>query len=99
MTKVLMSADNPDGWKLEELLSQLRDEIVAKTDKVKNDQRITAQMLVRNNRSILRLLTAAEQLQRESLEELAMYRHDEGPSGTPRVGIGSEGYDLQASGD
>ncbi|QSY98644.1 hypothetical protein J2J97_31740 (plasmid) [Rhizobium bangladeshense] len=96
MTKapILMSAENPTGWKLEDLLAQLRDEIVAKTNKIRDDDRPVAQLVTQNNRTILQYLTAAENLQRDSIVALAAVAPDPGPTGRPRVGIGSDGFDV-----
>ena len=85
---VLMSAENPVGWKLEELLAQLRGEISAKSEKVLGDGRPAALRLLRNNQQILGLLAQAEALQRDSLDHLLLVGSDPGPAGMPRVGAG-----------
>lgn len=89
MTQVLMSPENPGGWKLEDLLSVLRDEILAKTNKIKDDRRPVAVHVTRNNRAILSLLSTAEDLQRDNYAKLDAFKKDEGPLGTPRIGTGS----------
>jgi hypothetical protein len=93
-TPILMSAENPTGWKLEDLLSQLRDEVLAKTSKIKDDDRPVAQRVTQNNRTILQYLTAAETLQRDSLAALATVAPDPGPLFKPRIGVGSDGFDV-----
>lgn len=83
---VLMSRDNPEGWKLEDLLSQLRDEIVAKNRNIANDDRPAAQAVHQNNKAILQLLAGCENLQRDSLSRLDALGPDQGPLGKPRIG-------------
>ena len=86
---VLMSAENPEGWKLEELLSQMRDELMVKNRRIANDDSAVAQAVHQNNKMILQLLTGCENLQRDSLARLASLAPDPGPTGTPRIGVGS----------
>lgn len=93
MTQVLMSPTNPDGWKLEDLLEQLRKEIAGKSDKIRNDERDHAQRVFQNNGAILQLLEAAERLQRDSIATLDAVAKNNGPTGTPRIGLGSPGYE------
>ncbi|RWX72570.1 hypothetical protein [Mesorhizobium sp. M2A.F.Ca.ET.039.01.1.1] len=89
MKPILMSRENPDGHKLEELLPAIRLEIEGKNLKIMNDQRDAAQTLLANNKRIIRLLAEAEELQRASLQKLAEIGPDQGPRGKPRVGEGS----------
>ena len=91
MPRLLMSADNPNGWTLEDFLSTLRSEIDAKTAKLVDDPCPTAQLIVNNNREIVSLLAKAEALQLLSLRELGKIGPDQGPLGTPRLGPGSPG--------
>lgn len=87
---VLMSAENPEGWKLEELLSTMRDELAAKNRRIVNDDSPTAQAVLQNNRMILQFLTGCENLQRDSIARLKALAPDPGPTGTPRIGVGSQ---------
>lgn len=86
MNKVLMSVDNPNGFKLEELLKQLQIEVEEKTARVANDTSELAEAVKSNNREIVQLLSNAEDLQRQSFELMAAKSPDTGPSGTPRIG-------------
>ena len=86
---VLMSADNPEGWRLEDLLSQLRDELQAKCARIGADASFTARRVLRNNRCILDLLSRAEHVQRDTVTSLDALRPDPGPSGPPRIGAGA----------
>lgn len=89
---VLMSSDNPDGWKLEALLPQLRAEVFAKSERLVGDMRPVARHVLSNNAAVIGLLAQAEALVRESLAQLAAIAPDAGPGGTPRIGPGSPGY-------
>lgn len=85
--KILMSAENPDGQKLEELLATLRNEITEKNNKIKSDKsNLSNHIQVNNNRLIL-LLAQAEKIQRSSYELLEIKAQDAGPRGTPRIGL------------
>ena len=92
---VLMSAANPTGWKLEDLLDALRADLLAKNDRLQHvaeDQSgVVAATVFRNNMRIMILLAQAQVLQRDSLAQLATLGPDQGPTGTPRVGAGSAG--------
>jgi hypothetical protein len=86
MKNVLMSANNPNGFKLEELLKQLQVEVVEKTARVANDTSELAEQVKGNNRKIIQLLSEAERLQRESFALMAAKAPDCGPLGSPRIG-------------
>lgn len=90
MKPILMSPQNPDGHKLEELLSQVRLEVEGKCLKIAQDQRAIAQRVHGNNRRIIALLMEAESIQRESMAALDAFRPNEGPLGRPRIGEGSK---------
>lgn len=83
---VLMSSDNHNGWKLEELLFQVKLEVSEKVNKIINDPSPQAQLVVRNNLAIIEHLGAAEALQRASYIVLNAMKPNEGPTGTPRIG-------------
>ena len=86
-TKVLMSADNPGGWKLEELLAQIVQDLRVKNDRLEGDTSPTSQAIVRNNIGVIDCLALAEVRQRDTLRRLDSLGPDPGPTGTPRVGI------------
>lgn len=83
---ILMSRENPGGHRLEELLAQMRCEVLLKTAKIETDTTEVAGILRTNNAKIIDHLHEAEKLQRESYAELAKIAPDSGPTGTPRVG-------------
>ncbi len=88
-TPVLMSKANPDGWKLEELLAQLRLELHAKNDRIADDPRPTAKAVRANNLGMIDLLSVLEGRQRDTLARLDRLAPDQGPGGTPRLGAGT----------
>ena len=88
-TPVLMSADNPTGWKFEELLAQLRLELHAKNDRIAADPSPIAKTARANNLGIIDLLSVIEGRQRDTLARLDALRPDPGPGGPPRIGAGS----------
>jgi hypothetical protein len=94
---VLMSVDNPTGWKLEELLEKIRIELESKNialkDKLYNlpagevgqTKDIVMQCAQRNNSDILELLTRAIVLQKNNMEQFDRLGADQGSTGTPRI--------------
>lgn len=88
-TPVLMSAENPTGWKLEELLKQLRLELYAKNDRIAGDTSPAAKAVLVNNLGLIDLLALAEVRQQDTLARLDALRPDPGPGGTPRIGTGA----------
>ena len=87
---VLMTAANPDSWTLEGLLARISMEIEAKSKQLEADPRPVAALVRSHNRQIVRLLSVAECLQRESLAALNTLGPDRGPRGIPRLGPGSK---------
>ena len=85
MSKLLMSVDNPNGHKLEELLAQTRQELQEKTDKLDGSDCPASGIIRRNNSYIASLLDVAERIQRDTMNVLDTVGEDQGPTGTPRV--------------
>lgn len=83
---VLMSRDNPTGWKLEELTENLRVEIQAKSLNISGDMSIQAQTVTNNNFQIIGLLMQIEALQRQSFAVMSQLGEDQGPTGKQRIG-------------
>jgi hypothetical protein len=90
MAKILQSADNPHGWKLEALLAVIGGELAGKSALIKDDTRPVARRVLRNNQQIVGLLQQAEALQLDSQDALDTLGADQGPEGRPRIGKGSE---------
>jgi len=84
---VLMGRDNPEGYKLEELLSMLQEEVQVKCGYICDDPRLEAKQVLRNNQQIIGLLAQAEALQRMSYDVLDSMSKNEGALGSYRIGI------------
>lgn len=84
---VLMSAENPSGFKLEELLATLQNEVTAKHQKIVSDDSEVSRHVQANNLKILVCLAEAERLQRDSYARLSEIAADAGPEGVARIGI------------
>lgn len=89
LTKVLMSAANPTGWKLEELMEAVIADMKLKTERVSADARPTAVEVRRLNLMSIHSLENVLINQRMVLTELDRLAPDQGPAGTPRIGAGS----------
>lgn len=84
--ELLMSATNPFGWKLEELLDQAADEVELKNEALKQLHRSKPRLRIsRNNESIIAELRQASKCQRATLAILDELGPNQGPGGTPRV--------------
>lgn len=83
---ILMGAENHSGWKLEELLDQLRKEVAAKTEKIQHDTSVVAVKVRHNNKAIIDNLETAAWCQRNSFQALEKVGPNQGPAGKPRIG-------------
>ena len=90
MTPLLMSPENPDGWKLEELFDRLIAEIEVKCTKISGDPREVARQVLENNRNIIGMLRLCATTQRQSMAALDTIGPNQGPLGKPRIGVGSD---------
>lgn len=95
-TTVLMSADNPTGWKLEELLAQIAQDLRVKNDRLEGDASPTSKAVLINNLGIIDCLTLAEVRQRDTLRRLNLLGPDQGPGGVPRIGTGAADVTIPA---
>lgn len=82
---VLMSIHHPEGWRLEVLLQQLREEIREKNEKVGKIGGDVAAIVVANNAAILVMLAQCQRLQEQTLLVLDTIAPDPGPAGPPRL--------------
>ncbi|WP_426315535.1 hypothetical protein ACN9MF_11480 [Methylobacterium fujisawaense] len=94
-TKVLMSAGNPTGRKLEELLVEIVEDLRAKNDDLEADPSPTSRAVRINNLGIIDCLALAGVRQLDTLRRLDLMGPDQGPRGTPRLGAGAA--DLPAA--
>lgn len=85
MSNLLMSKDNPNGHKLEELLETIQEELNAKSELLTNDDCPVSQAIKRNNGYINSLLSVAESMQRDSMDLLDTLGIDPGPHSQSRV--------------
>ena len=88
MTHFLRSDKKPDGHKLEDLLMQLRADILHRCDLIKADTRPEALHVMNNNMKILALVSDALNL---ALDSARVLDRSFGPSpaahgGPPRIG-------------
>lgn len=83
---LLMSRENPNGYKLEDLLREIRLEVEAKNAKLGGDDSAAAQRVRVNNGLIIAKLIGAEELQRDTMAVLEQIGPDQGPTGQPRIG-------------
>ena len=87
MTTLLDSPQNPDGWKLEDILDEIQNDIVRRTARIVDDNRPEARSVLHNNFEIMQLLTTCSEKARDSTRVLNTL----GPSvtsmgGFPRIG-------------
>lgn len=86
MTHFLVTDDNPNGYKLEDMLKLIRKDIFLRTTKILEDSRPEAQNVLDNNVKILGLLSEAIGIAEDSTSVL---QKSFGPSrdGKPRIGV------------
>ncbi len=88
MTRFLVSDENPKGHKLEELLIEIRGDILRRCTKISDDSRPEAMAVLSNNVTILEHLTEAIHLALDSTKILdtAFGRSQADKGGPPRIG-------------
>lgn len=89
MTHFLSSESNPTGYRLEDILSVIRRDLILRSSKIADDSRPEAKHVLDNNTQILQLLTQAIHLAEKSTHILDK---SFGPSqsshgGPPRIGV------------
>ncbi|MBO0333095.1 hypothetical protein J0X12_05700 [Sneathiella sp. CAU 1612] len=88
MTHYLVTEENPEGKKLEEVLSMIRKDILERCGLITDDQRAEAKAVLNNNMRILNLLTDAVLLAEDSTNILdkAFGPSQASKGGPPRIG-------------
>lgn len=87
MTHFFPTSDRPQGWKLEELLTEIQNDIVRRSEKISSDLRPQARAVLQNNIEILSLLTQCIHKAEASTKILdGMGRSESDRGGTPRIG-------------
>lgn len=86
MTHFLVTDENPDGYKLEVVLSLIRQDLVKRMSKIVDDTKPEALQVLKNNIRILGLITECIELSSNSTDLL---NKSFGPSNsaTPRIGV------------
>jgi hypothetical protein len=86
MTHFLKTDENPDGFKLEDILDLIRQDILKRTQKIVADNRREARHVLKNNIEILRLITGAIELAEDSTTVLVKSFGPPDPD-QPRIGV------------
>lgn len=66
--KILMTAENPDGAKLEDLLDALIEEVFDKTEKIRDINHPTARSYLKSNRLIIEKLAQCSAIQKGAIK-------------------------------
>jgi hypothetical protein len=85
-TTFLVTDENPDGWKIEDILSTIQNDMFRRTQKIVGDSREEARAVLNNNIEILGLLSKCIEKATESTQIL---NRSFGPhkDGKPRIGV------------
>ena len=86
MSGFLVNDNNPDGYRLEEILSAIRKEIIQRANKIVDDSRPEATAVLKNNIKILSLLSECIEIAEDSTKILdkSFGPHN---SDAPRIGV------------
>ena len=89
MTRFLKSDSNPDGRRLEDILMELRADVLLRCTKIADDHRPEALKALANNMKVLEHLTAALELAQDSTNVLdrAFGPSEAQDGGAPRIGV------------
>lgn len=87
MTKLLVSPDNPEGWKLEDIIDEIQNDIIRRTARIVDDSRPEARTVLHNNIEIMQLLTSCSEKAHDSTRVLNTLGPSVSPhGGAPRIG-------------
>ena len=88
MTRFLVSEEKLDGYKLEEILRTIRNDVFTRCGHITDDHRAEAEHVLSNNIKILQLLEQAIQLAEDSTQVLdkAFGPSQSAKGGPPRIG-------------
>lgn len=87
MTHFLISDDKPEGFKLEDILDLLRQDIIKRIQKIVADNRREARHVLKNNIRILALVTEAMELAEDSTMVLDKSFGPGDDPAQPRIGV------------
>lgn len=85
-TKILMTKDNPEGQKLEELLRDLQYELALKTLRLAGDGCEVSKSVSARNVQIMDLLAEAQLLQEQNMKEVEEFFKRPSDPTSPRMG-------------
>ncbi|WP_138379660.1 histidine kinase [Luteithermobacter gelatinilyticus] len=88
MTHFLKTAENPEGYKLEDILHIIRKDIIKRATLITDDDRPEARHVLNNNITILGLLSEAISIAEDSSQTL---ERSFGPHSADRPRIGKKG--------
>lgn len=85
-TTFLVTEDNPQGWKLEDILLEIQNDILRRSQKIVGDDRPEARVVLNNNIEILGLLSRCIE---KATESTRLLNRAFGPhkDGEPRIGV------------
>ena len=85
-TTFLVTEENPDGWRIEDILTVIQNDMFRRTQKIVGDNRPEARAVLNNNIEILGLLSKCIDRAAESTQILD---RSFGPhtDGQPRIGV------------
>ena len=86
MTHFLVSDVKPDGYKLEEILSVLRADVITRCGKLTGDNRPEARQVLNNNMRVLGLISEAIVIAEDSTRILEKAFGPSVKGGPPRIG-------------
>jgi CBS-domain-containing membrane protein len=84
-TKFLVTDDNPDGYKLEDILTVIRNDMLQRATKIMTDHRPEATAVMNNNIRILTIISESIDLAKNSSEILDK-AFGPGDPNKPRIG-------------
>ncbi len=89
MTRFLVSEANPSGARLEDILMEIRADVLKRCLKITEDHRPEALKVLSNNMKVLEHLTAAIELAQEStgILDRAFGPSQADKGGPPRIGV------------
>ncbi len=85
MTHFLITDDNPEGHRLEDILAMIRKDMILRATKIVDDHRAEARQVLENNLKILQLLTESINIAEDSTRLLDKHLGRSQP-GQPRIG-------------
>lgn len=86
MTHFLVTEENPDGSKLEDILTLIRQDVIKRLGKIALDSKPEAHQVLKNNVRILSLLTECIEIS-ESSTKLLDKSFGPSDAAQPRIGV------------